>query len=143
MIVAMAWTRRRSQWHDPKLGWITLPPGLRTRRIGPGALSRKDRAIFKGILKRNPGHVLAWLMNGVRAVPQEMLLEVTNMVDATDLEKAAMAAALRPLGEYVGSIGMTRPLADYKKEEVLTLVEVVITAYQDHMANADPDNIPF
>ena len=143
MIVAIAWTRRRSQWHDSKLGWISLPPGLRTRRVGLGALSRKDRAIFTGILKRNRGHVLVWLMNGIRAVPQEMLLEVTNMVDATDLEKAAMTASLRPLGEYVGSIGMTRPLADYNKDEVLTMVEVVITAYQDHMANANPNDIPF
>ncbi|MBF0370499.1 MAG: hypothetical protein HQL52_13685, partial [Magnetococcales bacterium] len=132
----ITWTRRMSTWHDPVWGWIILPPGLRTRRIGPGALSRKDRAIFMGIIKRNPGHVLVWLMNGIRAVPREMLLEAKNMVDATDLEKAAIAAALRPMGEYVGSIGMTRPLADYSKDEVLTLVEVVITAYQEHMANA-------
>ena len=141
--MTIAWTRRKSTWHDPKWGWITLPPGLRTRRVGFGTLSRRDRTIFQGILKRNRGHVLVWLMNGVRAVPKEMLLEARNMVDATDLEKAAMAAALRPLGEYVGSIGMSRPLADYSKEEVLTLVEVVITAYQEHMANADPNDIPF
>ena len=65
------------------------------------------------------------------------------MTDPTDLEKAAFTAALRPLGEYVGSIGMQRPLADYSREEVLTLIEVVITAYQNHMANADSDEIPF
>ncbi len=135
-----AWTRQKSTWHDPKLGWITLPPGLRTRRIGLGALAGKERVIFRKILQREPESVLVWLMNGVRAVPRDMLLEVRNMVDATDLEKAAMAAALRPLGEYVGSIGMNRPLADYKKEEVLTLVEVVITAYQEHMANANPND---
>ena len=61
------------------------------------------------------------------------------MTDATDLEKSAMASALPPLGEYVGSIGMHRSLADYQKEEVLTLIEVVVTAYQDHMANAHSD----
>ncbi len=141
--MAAAWTRRRSSWHDPKLGWISLPPGLHTRRVGFGALSRRDRTIFQGILKRNRDHVLVWLMNGVRAVPIEMLLEAGNMIDSTDLEKAAMAAALRPLGEYVGSIGMNRPLAEYSKDEVLTLVEVVITAYQEHMANADPSDIPY
>ncbi|MEG3639308.1 DUF6511 domain-containing protein [Magnetococcus sp. PR-3] len=63
------------------------------------------------------------------------------MVDATELEKAAMTAALQPLGEYVASIGMQRPLAEYSKEEVLALVEVVITAYQDHFANSR--EIPF
>nr|CRH06062.1 Conserved protein of unknown function [Candidatus Magnetococcus massalia] len=65
------------------------------------------------------------------------------MVDATELEKAAMAATLSPLGEHVASIGMHRSLADYSKEEVMTLVEVVISAYQDYMANTKPDEIPF
>ncbi len=55
------------------------------------------------------------------------------MLDATDLEIAAMRAALAPLGDYVASIGMERPLADYRKEEVLQLVEVVVDAYQAHM----------
>jgi hypothetical protein len=137
------WTRRRSSWHDPKQGWISLPPGLRTQYVGFGAVPKQEHKIFKSILKRNPRHALVWLMNGVRAVSKDMLLEVTTMTDATDLEKAAMTAALSPMGEYVGSIGMQRPLADYKKEEVLTLIEVVITAYQDHMANAESDKIPF
>ena len=141
--MSVAWTRERSQWHDPKRGWLSLPAGLRVRRIGLGALTGSARSVFQAILKRNKGHVLVWLIGAVRAVPHEMLLEARNMVDATDLEKAAMSAALRPLGEYVGSIGMTRPLADYSKKEVLTLVEVVITAYQEHMANANPNDIPF
>jgi hypothetical protein len=137
------WTRRRSSWHDPKQGWISLPPGLRTQYVGFGAVPKREQKIFKSILKRNPRFVLVWLMRGVRAVSKDMLLEVTTMTDATDLEKAAMTAALSPMGEYVGSIGMQRPLADYKKEEVLTLIEVVITAYQNHMANAESDKIPF
>ena len=141
--MTVVWTRRRSSWHDPKLGWVSLPPGLRTRRVGFGALPKREKAIFLRILKRNPGHVLVWLVSGVRAVPKTMLLEATNMIDSTDLEKAAMTAALRPLGDYVGTIGMQRPLADYRREEVMTLIEVVITAYQDHMANANPNDIPF
>ena len=63
------------------------------------------------------------------------------MTDATELERAAMAATLAPLGEYVGSIDMNRPMADYSKQEVLTLVEVIITAYQ-HYFNTH-DDIPF
>jgi hypothetical protein len=136
------WTHRRSSWHDPKRGWRSIPAGIRTRRVGLLALSGREKKIFEKILKQNPGFTLVWLMNGVRAVPKKMLLEVTTMTDATELEKEAMDSALTPLGEYVGSIGMQRPLADYKKEEVLTLIEVVVTAFQNHMANADSD-IPF
>ncbi len=55
------------------------------------------------------------------------------MIDASDLERQAMRACLAPLGEYVGSIGMERSLADYSREEVLMLIEVVVTAYQEHM----------
>ena len=137
------WTRSRSSWHDPKQGWISLPPGVRTKRVGFGKVPKHEVKVFEKILKHNPRHILVWLMNGVRAVSQDMLLEVTNMTDATDLEKEAMASALAPLGEYVGIIGMQRPLADYKKEEVLTLIEVVITAYQEYIIDADSDSIPF
>ena len=49
------------------------------------------------------------------------------MIDPTEMEIAAMRSCLSPLGEYVGEIGMTRPLA------VLTLVDVVVSAYQAHM----------
>jgi hypothetical protein len=59
------------------------------------------------------------------------------VVDPTELEQAAMAAALVPLGEYVAEIGMQRPLSDYSREEVLTLIEVVVTAFQDHLIEAE------
>jgi len=55
------------------------------------------------------------------------------VIDPSDLELAAMHAALTPLGDYVASIGMDRPLADYRKEEVLRFIEIVIDAYQAHM----------
>jgi hypothetical protein len=61
------------------------------------------------------------------------------VVDPTELEQAAMAAALGPLSEYVASIGMDRPLANYSREEVLTLIEVVITAFQDHLIQAETE----
>lgn len=56
-----------------------------------------------------------------------------RMIDPSDMELAAMRACLSPLGEYVGSIGMDRPLANYTREEVLALIDVVVTAYQDQM----------
>ena len=55
------------------------------------------------------------------------------VIDPSDLELAAMRAALAPLGDYVATLGMDRPLADYRKEEILRLVEVVVDAYQAHM----------
>ncbi len=61
------------------------------------------------------------------------------MVDPTELEQAAMAAALGPLGEYVASIGMDRPLSDYSRQEVLSLIEVVVTAYQDHLIRVETE----
>ena len=55
------------------------------------------------------------------------------MIDPTEMEFAAMKSCLEPLGEYVGSIGMDRPLADYSRDEVIALVIVVVHAYQEEM----------
>lgn len=60
-------------------------------------------------------------------------IEEHAVIDPSDLELEAMRSALAPLGDYVSSIGMDRPLAGYHREEVLRLVEVVIDAYQAHM----------
>ncbi|MBF0309886.1 MAG: hypothetical protein HQL56_10185 [Magnetococcales bacterium] len=137
-----AWTTARTNWHDPRLGWVSLPPGLRCHRVWLDDLPSRERAIFGNILRRSPGHVLVQLVGGVRALNRTLLMEAKDMTDATDLERAAMAATLVPLGEYVGSIGMHRPLADYSKEEVLTLIDVVVSAYQNHF-NKHNDDIPF
>lgn len=64
------------------------------------------------------------------------------MIDPTREEKKAMDAALQPLGEYVSEIGMHLPLQDYTRAQVLTLIEVVITAYQDYLFAHFPDNPP-
>lgn len=55
------------------------------------------------------------------------------MIDPTKHEQDAMQSAIKPLGEYVASIGMHRPLANYTKEEILTVIEVVVTAYHEHL----------
>lgn len=57
------------------------------------------------------------------------------MIDPTPDEQAAMNSALKPLGEYVTSIGMERPLSSYSKQEVLTMIDVVVTAYLAHFQN--------
>lgn len=55
------------------------------------------------------------------------------MIDPSDMEIAAMQSCLTPLGEYVSFIGTQRPLGDYSRDEVLGLIEVVITNYQERM----------
>ncbi len=73
-------------------------------------------------------------MNAFSKVMERLTsIEERAVFDPSDLELAAIRAALAPLGDYVSSIGMERPLADYRREEVLRLVEVVIDAYQAHM----------
>ncbi len=56
-----------------------------------------------------------------------------QMIDPTDMEVDAVKSCLGPLGEYVASIGMQRPLSDYTRSEVLALIDVVVTNYQDRM----------
>lgn len=68
-----------------------------------------------------------------RVMERLTCVEEGAVLDPSDLELAALRAALAPLGDYVASLGMDRPLADYRKEEVLRLVEVVVDAYQAHM----------
>ena len=58
------------------------------------------------------------------------------MVNSGSSANLAMVAALRPLGDYVAQLGLQRPLADYTRDEILTLVEVVVDAYHDHLVEA-------
>jgi hypothetical protein len=59
-----------------------------------------------------------------------------RMIDPSELELAALQSCLVPLGDYVGAIGMDRPLADYSKKEVQGLVEIIVSAYQEYMIDA-------
>jgi len=56
-----------------------------------------------------------------------------TMIDPTEMEIAAMTDCLGPLGDYVAALGLDTPLAAYSKDQVLGLIEVVVTAYQDRM----------
>ena len=64
------------------------------------------------------------------------------MIDMTDFERAAIYSCLKPLGECVAEIGVDKPLSSYSKEQVLTLIEVIVTAWQDAMRKGSPE-IPF
>ena len=65
------------------------------------------------------------------------------VIDPTHNEKAAMAAVLPSLGEYVAALGMDRPLAAYSREEILGLVDVVLTAYFERLRELTPIDVPF
>jgi hypothetical protein len=56
-----------------------------------------------------------------------------GVVDPDEHETAAIAAASPLAGEYLESIGKT-DLAVLTESEWLTLLEVIITAYQDELA---------
>lgn len=66
-----------------------------------------------------------------------------TVIDPTYNEKAAMEAVLPRLGDYVAAIGVDRPLSAYTREEVLRLVDVVLTTYFDSLRELTPDDIPF
>jgi len=56
-----------------------------------------------------------------------------SMVDPTDVEIAAIQAASPPAGEYLESLGKT-DLAALEEAEWFTLLEIIVTAYTDKMA---------
>ena len=68
--------------------------------------------------------------------------ETNGMVDMTDFERAALNACLIPLSECVSQIGLEKPLAEYTKEQVLTVIEVVVTAFQSEMRKGSLE-VPF
>ncbi len=66
------------------------------------------------------------------------------MIDKQPHEEAALAAVLPLLGECVAEIGMDKPLSSYSRMQVLTLIEVVVTAYQDALLRLKPqEGCPF
>lgn len=69
------------------------------------------------------------------------------MIDLTDIEKQCMERTLQPLGEVVAEIEMQKPLAQYTRAEVLTLIEVVVGNYQMFLIQSQPrqedTGIPF
>jgi hypothetical protein len=65
------------------------------------------------------------------------------VIDPTHNEKAAMESVLPHLGEHVASVGMDKPLSAYSRDEILQMVDVVLTAYFDNLRDLTPDDVPF
>jgi len=71
------------------------------------------------------------------------------MIDPTLAEQAAVRSTMKPVAEIMEEIGWQTRLADLSEQQVLTLIEVAVTGYQDALreyvaANrtADPE-VPF
>lgn len=70
----------------------------------------------------------------------------TAMVDLSEQERAALRAAMRAMAEVMAEIGWTTPLNALSEQQVLTLAEVAVGAFQDAMrASASPSTpeVPF
>jgi hypothetical protein len=68
------------------------------------------------------------------------------MVDLTEQECAALRAAMRAMAEVMAEIGWTTALNALSEQQVLTLAEVAVGAFQDAMrASASPASpeVPF
>lgn len=70
------------------------------------------------------------------------------MIDPTAQEMKAMHSVIEPLSEYIDAeIGWETPLGDYDRHEIMSLIEVVVTAYHDALlketANRYPDAAPY
>ena len=60
--------------------------------------------------------------------------EEVFMVDATELERAAMRACLKCFGEAAGEIGFDKPLGHYSEAEALQVIEAIVTGWTQAMA---------
>ena len=67
---------------------------------------------------------------------------LAGMIDPNKHEVNALAAASRSGGEYIESIAKT-DLAAFNEAEWSTLIEVLVTAFQDHLRIAYSDDPPF
>ena len=68
------------------------------------------------------------------------------MVDLTDLERAAIRAAMKPVAEIMAEIGWLTRLCDLSEAQVLILIEVAIGGFQDAMhqaAGRTKEEVPF
>jgi hypothetical protein len=68
------------------------------------------------------------------------------VVDLTEQEKTAIAAAMKPVAEIMAEIGWPTRLNELSEQQVLTLIEVAVGGFQDAMhatARNDTPEIPF
>ncbi|MBB6589882.1 DUF6511 domain-containing protein [Ralstonia solanacearum] len=55
------------------------------------------------------------------------------MLDASDVERAAMRTCLKAFGQVAEAIGFTKPLAAYTEAEALRVIDAIVTRYTEAM----------
>jgi len=55
------------------------------------------------------------------------------MIDASDIERAAMRICLKALGAVAETIGFDKPLGDYSEAEALHVIDAIVTRYTEAM----------
>ena len=67
------------------------------------------------------------------------------MIDLTEEERMAILAALKPVAEVMQEIGWETRLTDLSEHQVLTLIEVAVSGFQDSMRDiaATAPEVPF
>jgi len=59
--------------------------------------------------------------------------EDVTMIDASDVERAAMRRCLRAFGEAAGEIGFDKPLGAYSEADALQVIDAIVTRYTEAM----------
>ena len=72
----------------------------------------------------------------------DIVTRLEGMIDPKEHEVVALRQASARAGEYVESLGRT-DLARFTEQEWTTLIEVIVTAFQDHLRTAYAENPPF
>lgn len=62
------------------------------------------------------------------------------MVDPTEAEQAALRSAMKPVAEIMEEIGWQTRLADLSEQQVLTLIEVAVSGFQDALREYTASN---
>ena len=59
--------------------------------------------------------------------------EGVAMIDASDIERAAMRDCLKAFGSAASNIGFDKPLGAYSEQEALTVIDAIVTRYTEAM----------
>ena len=81
-------------------------------------------------------HALYGVWNKTEPPLGHTLTREVLMIDATELERAAMHRCLRHFGEAAGEIGFDKPLGHYTEAEALRVIDAIVSSYVDSMALA-------
>jgi hypothetical protein len=58
------------------------------------------------------------------------------MIDASQIEIAAMKKCLKAFGQAAETIGFDKPLGAYSQDEALQVIDAIVTCYTDAMVDA-------